>query len=230
MKQTERDALARAFEPPKPWEKRTFLRSLPQKRDTAWKLLWVQFQYIRPWTWGLSALVFISALLIGRTENERGLWWISAMTPFLAMALVTELARSSAYGMEELELATRFSLKTVVLGRMVLLGLSDLVVLAVLLVSLPSPAGTLRVGLHLVLPYLSSALLGLRLVRRMRGTEGFLAALAAACLVGCGAWAVEAWVRLPLSWWLLAAVALMVWTVRECRSVLTQSEEYVWNC
>ena len=229
MKRSEREALCRAFEPPAPQGKRAFLRYLPRKRRTVGHLIGSQVRYIHVASWGCSLLVLAAAMYFGIAGQEISLWWLSALTPFLSMTLVTELSRSAAHGMEELELATRYSLRTVVLGRLVLLGLFNLTVLLVLLLWLPSPDGYLRLGLHLLLPYLASALLSLRLVQRVRGTEGYLAALAVACLVGSGVWAVEAWIRIPASWWLAAALVLLVRTVREFGTVLKRSEEYEWN-
>ena len=229
MKFQQREALRRAFEAPPPENKRAFLRKLPRRRPTLWRMVCRQLRYIRPWTWAVSAVVFAATLLIGRSGEPMALWWCSALTPFLAMALVTELARSAACGMEELEMATRFSLRTVILSRLLLLGFSDVTVLALFLVFLPAPGGILQVGLSLTVPYLMSSLLGLRLVRRLRGTEGFLAALAAAGFVGCGALAAAGRVVLPLSWGLVGAAVLMVWTGREYRRLLVETEEYGWN-
>ena len=229
MRRNERVALRSAFEPPAPQGKHAFLRQLPRKRRSIGNLLWSQLRYIHVLSWGCSLLVLAAALYVGQAGQEISLWWLSSLTPFLSMALVTELSRSAAHGMEELELATRYSLRTVILGRLVLLGLFDLTVLALLLAWLPSPGGGLRLGLHLLLPYLASALLSLRLVRRSRGKEGYVLALAAACLVGSAAWAVENWVRFPVSWWLAVALVLLVRTVREFEALLKRSEEYVWN-
>ena len=200
MKRSEREALRRAFEPPAPREKRSFLRGLPRKRRMFGGLLWFQIRYIHAASWGCSGLVLAAALYLGGAGQEIGLWWLSALTPFLSMALVTEMCRSAAYGMEELELATRYSLRTVVCGRLVLLGVFDLVVLLALLLWLPQPDSYLCLGMRLLLPYLASALLSLRLVRRFRGVEGYAAALAAACLVGSAAWIANLWMAVPMSW------------------------------
>ena len=122
MKFQQREALRRAFEALPPENKRAFLRKLPRRRPTLWRMVCRQLRYIRLWTWAVSAAVFAATLLIGRSGEPMALWWCSALAPFLAMALVTELARSAACGMEELEMATRFSLRTVILSRLLLLG------------------------------------------------------------------------------------------------------------
>ena len=52
--------------------------------------------------------------------NSNVLWITAALLPFVALLAVTEGTRSAVYGMEELELATRFSLKSVLLARLCL--------------------------------------------------------------------------------------------------------------
>ena len=54
--------------------------------------------------------------------NPNVLWITAALLPFVALLAVTEGTRSAVYGMEELELATRFSLKSVLLARLCLVG------------------------------------------------------------------------------------------------------------
>ena len=55
------------------------------------------------------------------------LWIISALIPFIAMSILTENARSGIYLMAELEMAARFSLKSVILARMEILGKTSVI-------------------------------------------------------------------------------------------------------
>ena len=50
--------------------------------------------------------------------GKDSVWVISSMLPLIALCAVTESARSKTYGMAELEQASRFSLKSVMLARM----------------------------------------------------------------------------------------------------------------
>lgn len=232
MKRGEREALRRAFAAPPPEGKPAFLDSLPRRQVGRLAFVALQARYIRKWVWFLFAAVLAVGLLAGRWAQQELLWWLSALTPFLATALTAELGRSAHYGMEELEMATRFSLRSVLLGRMAVLGLCGLTALGLLLALLPNTAGLLRTGLHLLTPYLLSALLGLEIVRRFRGTEGFYGTLAAGVAVSALALLAQLsqWGEPPLGWWLAAAAVLAVRSVWDCRKLLSQSEEHRWNC
>ena len=92
---------------------------------------------------------------------------------------VTENGRSRLYQMEELELACRMSRQSVILARMVVLGLFHLALLAGLTPSLAvwGTVGAARAGVYLLTPYLLTAALGMELSRRVRSRE---------CLPVCG--------------------------------------------
>lgn len=229
MKKDERKALARAFAAPTPQRKQNFLRNLPYRQSVTCNLLWSQVRYISLWAWILSIVVFILILVIGQKGDTHSLWLISALTPLFAVSFVSGLAQSSVYGMAELEQATRFSLKTVLLGRMVLLGLANLLGLSVLLLWLPVSENAVYVGIHLLVPYLLSSLLSLVLIRRFRGLDGYAAALVAACFVGVCTRIVKAWIHVSVSCWLLITVGLFIRMIWECSNLLKKTEEYVWN-
>lgn len=229
MNKRDKEQLKLAFSPPESPNKGTFLQDLPSRRPRLAAVLRGQAAYIRPHSWLVSVAVFFAMIYLGCTGGQEGLSWCAALTPFLTVALTAELARSQTHGMIELEMATRFSLRTVLLARMVILGLWDLALLVVLTLALAQSAGTLLVGLHLAVPYLASALLGLQAVRRLSGTGGFLGALGAACLVGGCIWMLELRLSLPNVVWGLIGTVLALWLAKECSGILKKSEEYTWN-
>ena len=111
-------ALAAVFAAPEPVKKRAFLRAMPPAPVSHMRLLAGQAGYIRPATWAASLAVLALALLAGRCIPADALWAAAALTPFAALAAVTEGARSRLYAMEELELASRLGLRSVTLARM----------------------------------------------------------------------------------------------------------------
>ena len=54
--------------------------------------------------------------------DEKYVGAVYGLVPFLVLISVTESTRSYRYEMEELELSSRFSLKSIVMARMVILG------------------------------------------------------------------------------------------------------------
>ena len=128
---------------------------------------------------GLSLALFGLILWVAFRVEGMGAWYASAFTPFLALLVVMERGRSRVYQMEELELACRMAWQSVLLARMVVLGLFHLVLLAGLTPPLAAwgASGMVRTGVYLLTPYLLTAALGMELTRRVRGRE---------CLAACG--------------------------------------------
>ena len=73
----------------------------------------------------LCVLIYVATYVM----EEIYVSMIYGVVPFLVMLSVTESMRSYRYGMEELELSARFSLKSIVMARMLMLGIGNLAVL-----------------------------------------------------------------------------------------------------
>lgn len=170
---------------PNPQEKARFLRTLPQPPIPMWQFLLTQISYLRKWVLVLSVLFLLPALWSSRHMNADTLWGICAMIPFLALLAVTESTRSAMYGMQEFEMSARFSLKSVLLARMSVLGLLDAFVICFLIPFYAAGCrlSLLQTGLYLLVPYLLTANSSLWFVRRFHGREAFYGSLCAAAFV-----------------------------------------------
>ncbi len=126
-----------------------------------------QFFYIGKWIWLLSAvlLLFILGICHGNTGN-----YPFALTSLLASGILVETGRSSRWKMAELEYTARFSLKSVMLARMFLVGAVETAgLLAVIWVVRPWFSYSLiRVFLYMMVPYLTASLSGSLYERRHR--------------------------------------------------------------
>ena len=224
-------ALGAAYPEPDPDKKRAFLRTLPVWPVSHRAFILRQARYIRKTVWAVSLGLFALALAASRALPADGLWIGSALTPFAALAAVSELARSALWGMEELELASRFGLKSVVLARMGSIGLAHLVLLTLL--AALGGGDVLRRGTYLLVPYLLTDLLCLELSRRVRGKEALYVCGGAAVLVaGLAAALPRRWeVYLPGSfrWWLLALALSAALTGRAYRKTIRKTEELSWS-
>ncbi len=125
--------LKECFEAPEPKKKREFIASLPSPDVSIMDFLLSQAAYIPKWIWSLSALIFVVALVGAGYLKKDMLWCVSACMPLLALAPVTESGRSQRWNMAELEMSSRFSLKSVLLARLGILGLADLLLFFLLL-------------------------------------------------------------------------------------------------
>ena len=131
------EALKRFYEAPPPKEKGRFLeflsQELPSPGPGRGSFLRVQAGYIGKWNWGISLAVLLAGIWAADSGSRELFQLIAAAVPFLALALAAETGRSARYGMEELELAARFSLKAVVAARMGILGIGNLLLLGILI-------------------------------------------------------------------------------------------------
>ena len=102
--------IKKAFEAPEPdqKEKEKFLRMLPQPQISMLKFILIQASYIRKRTLFLSMLLLFPALKSADSIRTGDLWVASAFIPFLGLLAVAESTRSTTYGKEEFEMATRF--------------------------------------------------------------------------------------------------------------------------
>lgn len=199
---------------PEPQRREMFLAGSPRPALSHGAFVVTQAGYIRKRVWALSVAVFgILVVSVARWQQE-ALWIAAGMMPFLALLAAQEHMRSAMYNMMELELSTRFSVKSIVLARMGLLGSFHLLLLLFLLplLLLYGHAGILRTGVYLLVPYLTTTFLSMAWVRRARGREGLYLCMGIAVMVSSlqvvGSNAAD-WYRGQLfPWWLLALALL----------------------
>ena len=170
-----KQSIKKAFEAPEPsqQEKAEFLNSLPRAHISMKHFILIQAAYIRKRTWIFAMALLILALFAARYSGSDTVWIISSFVPFLGLAAVAENNRSVIYGMNELETATRFSLKSILFARMSILGMLDAAVLICLapLCSIGSGLSIIQTGTHLLVPYLLSVNISLWLARHHHNRE-----------------------------------------------------------
>lgn len=221
------------YQPPAPQRKGVFLERLEPPGLSTREFLFSQLFYLRPWNWLLGVAIFAAALFLMKTQVPEQIRLVSALLPFAALSTVTELHRSARCRMEELEMASRFSLKTLLLARLTLLGLGNLLLLCALfpLIMEWGELPLAETGFYLLCPYCLTSLLCLMITRRFRGGESvyLCAGAAAGVSVLCSMWQEKPPVLFQGTgyvWITLLLLALMVW---EYRRYLICGEELVWN-
>jgi len=231
-----KNKIAKAFDAPAPVGKGRFIRSQPRARISTCAFMLTQIRFVKKSVWLLSALILWPAVWGARSVDGDTMRRLSAFAPFLALLLITESAKSAAHGMTELESAARFSLRSVVLARMSILGAFDAsLFFAVLLICrMYGSVSLLQTGLCLFVPYLLTANVSLHLVRLLRGKEALYGCLAAAILVsGANDFlrCTTAFLFGPnhLMWWKLFALALLALTGRELYKTFKQPEGATWS-
>ncbi|MBE5877933.1 MAG: hypothetical protein E7290_13760 [Lachnospiraceae bacterium] len=236
MKSEMRKALKEAYEAPMPQHKKEFISKLDKPQLSTYSFVLQQTAYIRKRVWILS--LFIVAVAIWGTSyvGQDSLWVISSMMPFVALCAITENARSMTYGMAELEMASRFSLKSIMLARIGIIGILHFAVFCILIpfVGSNSLIPFARTGLYLFVPYMLSSTLGLWAVRRFQDIDAtYLCMVTSAivCLLNVILKNIISgyYEEQKVIWWVIAAVYFMVKTWNEYKKTISQTEELLWN-
>lgn len=232
MERRHKKALEAYFEAPKPERKNSFLRQYDMAKIDMVHMIGTQVRYISKGIWAASVLFCILAFAVTRYVEIRYMSTIFALVPFLVMLSVTESTRSYRYGMEELELSARFSLKSVMLARMIILGIGNVLVLIVAAVFMGEKMYANIV--YMMVPYFLTAAGGLYLVRKIRGAEGTAACCTLAMLVSCmqtfllWKYSILYTQRYTSIWVLVCVIGLLV-LMRESYRTIRMTEDLAWN-
>lgn len=236
MKPNLKRELQKAFEAPAPTRKEEFLKKMPQTKISNPSFVIAQFGYIPKYVWGVFSFTFGIAIVCGCFMEKDVLWIISALIPFIALSILTENARSGVYLMAELEMTARFSLKSVMLARMGILGASHLLLLMFLipLCAMYNLRAVFQVGLYILVPYMLTVFIGLWATRRIHGMESMYVCMG----IAVGVSALNIFVRriFPIIYemeympiWIIGFVFLIVLVVKEMKKNIEQTEELAWS-
>ena len=230
--------IQKAFEAPRPnrQEKARFLRALPGPRISMSRFILVQASYMRKMTLVFSVLLLLPAVIGANYISENTLWIVSAFVPILGLLAVAESTRSTMYGMSEFEMSTRFSLKSVVMARMSVLGVLDFIVLvcAIPLCYTGSGFSLLQTGLYLLVPYMLTVNISLWIIRRFQGQETVYVCMSVAALIGGANVGLHfitdlIYQNAYIVWWFILSVLLFAGMAHEIYLAIKQTEEYTWN-
>ena len=231
-----KDELKQAFDAPQPVRKRNFLRHLDLPGMPVHEFLFSQIGYIRKWVWCVSTLIFVVSILGLAFLPGTVLWLISGLTPLLALTIISESGRSELYKMAELEMATRFSLRSVTFARLAILGLMNLLLLGVLL-----PIGLwndtvapFAAALYIVTPFLLTTFIGLYIVRKFRGQEAMYACVGTSVGISISLFLSHniipfIYQEQCLTAWMITALALLFGNGKQCIAMIKKTEELAWN-
>lgn len=254
IKSIPRSTWEEAFSAPSPQRKNEFLKYLQketvyresvqgqkaQSANTAktsigiGSFIFSQVAYIRKRVYLASVLILALAIIATDYAKADSVWAVAAMMPFIALCMVTETARSETYGMAELEMASRFSIKSIMLARFGTIGFVHMILLCILIpiVSHSALLPFIQIGIYLLVPYLAASVLELAAVRRFRGKEALSACMVISVMVSLLNTVVKELLThlfgaKQFVIWLILAVYLTGRTVLEYRRMIYQTEEWI---
>lgn len=239
MKRKMRQQLHNAFDAPLPQKKSEFIQSLNYPKIRRKDFLLSQLGYIHGKVWIASAVLFIAAMIF-ETQIQPGdirlLWVISALTPFFVMTSITEIARSTVFGMEELEMSTKYNLKSILLTRMGILGAGNMLMLLAVMPLLAEKVniGIINTGVYLMVPYLLTCIISCKVIDRIRGKEIPLYCAGAAAFVSTLGFLLNCvqsaiYQERFFIFWVAILAALVVLLFRGLRQLINNMEEMKCN-
>ncbi len=168
-----------AFAAPKPENKEEFIRNLRPREIGTLEMIWGQMPYISPVAWIISAAITVLAIagsMLGIEDTEL---YIALAMPFTAAVSVIETQRSKRFGMSELEMATRFSLRSVVFARMTILGIVSALMLFIIapVIAMSLGGNIIVTAVRILIPYLITMVIGLHVERSTFGRNNGIASL-----------------------------------------------------
>lgn len=158
------------YEAPAPQRKQEFAARWTGKRVHIGKMILLQLRYISKGHAVCSVLLFCIMVAADSYMRLSLLGALYAMVPFFVMLSVTESMRSFRFGMTELESTTLFSLKSIIMMRMLLLGAGNM--LCLLLLAVFRHENIIMEFIYLLVPYFMTAAGGLAVFRRCAGVAG----------------------------------------------------------
>lgn len=204
-------------------------RASPQMQATGF--LRAQLRFVRPATWAafalIAALVAVGCLAGGGVVFAPQL--LSTAGAFLALACVANVTRARAFGMAELEDACPFNAVSVVLARLLLMGVASVAVFAVGgVASGVQGADAVQAVLWMGAPYLVACAGGLMCARCAASPDARGAAIAWTAGVAAASTAlyfvVPAAYASAVVWvWGLTCFAAGLWCIFEVRAWVAES-------
>ncbi len=140
------------------------------------------------------------------------------------------------YGCFMEKVTARFSLKSVVLARMGILGISHLLLLMFLIpvCAVHNLATVFQGGLYVLVPYMLTVFIGLWTTRRVHGMESLYICMGIA--VGVSGMNFFARSIFPILYemeymtiWIIGFIILIILVVREMKKSIEQTEELAWS-
>lgn len=203
-----------------------------------------QIKYISPYIWIVQAILlllilFSLSLSTNRIDDHQTIITIlSVAAPIIALVAIPELAKSFSYNMWEIETTSKFNLQKIIAIRLMILGVIDLSIITILIVttSIFYEISFVNVVLYLLVPFNFANSIYLFLLRKFHGKRVVISCLIAGLIIVIALGSLSmfnAWYVLTSKfiWFILLAFSLCT-LVHELIKLIkaTQSGgEMLWN-
>lgn len=229
-----KDLLKNAYKISETDREKVFLKKYEKRSMHIFDVFRLEFKYmsVRSMVSGMMLVLFF--VLISFSKNPELIWYISGLLPVAGLILISGLGKSERYGMQELEAASRFSLRFIKAVRMFIMGCATLfIVIATSIVMQEKTGFNFITILGLIgTPYMLNAWGNLIVTRRWHEKENIYGCLLVA-LVTC---MLPALMEKAISYELIQPFILIILllvvsalTVRESLLYIKEREDLSWN-
>lgn len=166
-----------AFNTPKSTKKDEFLQSFTFPKARYSDFIINQIAYIRKRVWFISSIllliVFCGLRFLPTDETLKLICIISSLLPFVALVTITEILRSSAYNMIELEMSCKYSLSDIILVRLYAIGGYNVIIFTLILLLLIGKIdySILQLSVYIFTPFMLSCTISLVVLNYLKIRE-----------------------------------------------------------
>ena len=210
------------------------IRTIKKPNTSLFSFLINQFKLISSKVY-ISCLIYFAILLflLLSSNSVKQYFTLAAGVPFFSLILISIVDTSRAYGMEELEMSTLYSLKMIVLARMLIMSVItiSIIIIMVMCTSMISSESLIIIISYFFIPYFLNMHLNLLILRKFRndGIKYCLVISSIICLL------ILYLIDNPISvlinpcCYVGTLLLLMVLSIIESRNYINGLEDFVWN-
>lgn len=215
-------------------KERLFVRKHEQRYLKLSEIIKSEFRYMGLKSFLAGAVLTVLLLIAAQSGDPDMVWIFASLIPVCAMIPVLLLSRSERFGMDELEAASRFSLRFIRIVRMFILGIFSVVMIlaAGIILQATETASFTEQMMLVAVPYLISAYGAMLVTRKWRGKENVFGVLAVCAFAGFLPFVirpVKMSGQLPEGVFFLMIAMLLAAVIRECMLYVKESENLSWN-
>ena len=214
--------------------KTRFIRTIKKTNTSIFSFIMNQFKLISSKVY-ISCLIYFGILLVLllSLNNAKQYIVLSAGIPFFSLLLVGIIDTSRAYKMEELEMASLYSLKMVVLARMLIMSAItvSLIMTMAMCTSKINNESLILIISYFFIPYFLNMYLNLLILKKLRsdGLKYCLVTSSIICLLILYLVDNPIPVLINENCYMGVLLVLIMLSIIESKNYISGLEEYVWN-
>lgn len=215
-------------------KKTRFLRTVYIPNVSLFRFIKNQFKLINKKIYFGCVLYFLVLMILLLSSKVNQYPLLSAGAPFFSLVIVAVVNTSANYKMEELEMASLFSLKMVIMARLLIMTvITVLFIVAVAFVtSSVKNISLIQIICFFFIPYLLNMFINLKIMKFQRkdGIKYCLAISSAICLLTIS-FSLHPMIMTFINNYVLfiLMIILLLLTINEIINYLNGIEDYVWN-